>query len=213
MTAEPSPSIPNESRVVPESPGLPETEVSAEAAAGAAMTEPTHPTQPDAPSQVAPEPASAIPAVARSGRRFDRARRIGAKVRPIFLVVLFVGGLAIGIETFQLTKPQVREAAHVQDVAPSADVPPAIQSLAAALRADDRKMLATVVPPKPYGLLAGELARMDMASISYVEILGTYPSQDFTVTQVFIIGADSTGSATATNILVHLQNGHIVDIR
>jgi hypothetical protein len=214
MTAEPSPPVPTQSPVVPDPPGLPETQAAAEGAVWAGLTEPALPTQPESPSQATAEPtASAAAAVPVSGRRFDRARRIGARLRPIFVIALFVGGLAIGIGTFQLTRPQARETAHVQDVAPSADVPPAIQSLAAALRADDRKMLATIVPPKPYGLLAGELARMDMASISYVEILGTYPSQDFTVTQVFIVGADSTGSATATNILVHLQNGHIVDIR
>jgi hypothetical protein len=180
----------------------------AESAAEAPIAEPGTPvvTEP-----VAPEP-TAEPLVPRE--RFARARRIGRRVRPIFQVGLFVGGIALGYTVFQMTRPIVApEAVVVADVNASSQIPPAVRDLVGALRSDDQTAVRAVLDSEPYRLLAGELSSMNFQKIDGVDTLSTYTHDNLAATEIVIRGENAEGSLVAINLVVHQKDNVIVSFR
>jgi hypothetical protein len=158
-------------------------------------------------------PTATANSTGRPSRRAAIARRLLAVVRPTAVGGLFVLGIAIGAVSFQTTRPARPLATSAEALFTTPEIPPAVQSLVAAMRADDRKMMATIVPTTPYAYLAGELAQWDVQNILNVEVLASFSSARSTATELVMVTKKSDGSLIATNLIVELQNGVISGFR
>jgi hypothetical protein len=157
--------------------------------------------------------AASAGSTTRPSRRAAIAGGLTVVARPTAVIALFVLGIAIGVSAFQATRPARPLADTAGAQITTQEVPPAVQSLVAAMRVDDRKMMATIVPATPYSYLTGELTSWNISSILGVEVLGSYSTSAFTETELVLVSKTSTGSTRATNLIVELQNGVISGFR
>jgi hypothetical protein len=161
-------------------------------------------------------------ALAPSERRWRRGARrmkrgLAAAARPAMLIAIFAGGVALGWSIWMRNAPLPPSAAGGQAVSTepgtTANVPPQVQSLIAALTADNQTQLQVVVPAEPYRLIAGELARRDVAKIAGARAFSTYENGPDSATEILVGGTNSTGDPVVFNLVVHLQNGVITEFR
>jgi hypothetical protein len=142
---------------------------------------------------------------------------VRAVARPVMLFVLFVLGLALGQTYWTRSQPVPQAAVAVpaatREPGTTDTVPPQIQSLIAALQADDQSQIQLVVPADPYRLLAGELASDGFTRIVGATALTTYSVGPDSATEILITGDDGQGNTGTINLVVHLHNGQISDFR
>jgi hypothetical protein len=148
----------------------------------------------------------------------DKSRKGGrAMARPVMLVLLFVLGVVLGQTYFTRSQPVPQAAESVpaatREPGTTDKVPPQIQSLIAALQADDQTQIQLVVPADPYRLLAGELASDGFTKILGATALSTYAVGPDSATEILITGDDGQGNQGTINLVVHLHNGQISDFR
>jgi hypothetical protein len=133
------------------------------------------------------------------------------------MLALFGLGVAVGWRAWVAMLPPVGAPTTVATTAmaegTTTDVPPQIQSLVAALRADDQTKVQTVVPSDPYRYLAGELATRGFKSVRGAEALWTYAKGSDSATEILISGAAADGNGFTINLIVHLHNGAITAFR
>jgi hypothetical protein len=133
------------------------------------------------------------------------------------LVALFVLGILLGSTYWTRAQPAPQTAetvpAATHEPGTTSAVPPQIQSLIAALQADDQSQIQLVVPADPYRLLAGELAGDGFTRIVGATALTTYAVGPDSATEILITGDDAQGNQGTINLVVHLHNGQISDFR
>jgi hypothetical protein len=135
--------------------------------------------------------------------------------RPMMLFVLFVLGVVLGSTYWARSQPQPRaaEPPPVTATGTTDNVPPQIQSLIAALAADNQSQIQLVVPAEPYRLLAGELAVDGITRILGARAMSTYANGPDSATEILVTGDDGQGNGLTFNLVVHLHNGVITDFR
>jgi hypothetical protein len=92
-------------------------------------------------------------------------------------------------------------------------IPAQIQSLVAALNADDQAQIQLVVPAQPFRLLAGELAADGITRILGARAMSTYAVGPDSATEILVTGDDGQGNALTFNLVVHMHDGAITDFR
>jgi hypothetical protein len=166
-----------------------------------------------------PDPEAAVIPSERRWRRAARRARGGlnAAARPFLMLALFGLGVALGWRAYVGMAPSPTAPAPAAATAAAegatTDVPPQVQSLVAALRADDQAKVQTVVPSQPYRYLAGELSKWGFKSIRGAEALWTYAHGPDTVTEILIGGLTQDGSNLTINLVVHVHDGNITEFR
>jgi hypothetical protein len=165
-----------------------------------------------------PQPAPEV-ALAPTERRWRRASRrvktgLEAAARPVLLLALFALGVSLGWAGYVGTRP-LPAAAPVATLAPgtTTDVPPQVQSLIAAMNADDQSQLQVIVPSDAYRLLAGALTQEGVKSIRGAKALWTYTSGEDSATEILVSVTTSDGSNFTFNLVVHLHDGMITEFR
>ena len=186
-------------------------------AAPAPGSAPTAPTQPgnviDFP-QAAPEVA-----LAPSERRWRRASRrvrggLEAAARPVLLAALFVLGVSVGWVSYVGTRPPPAAApVAVLEPGTTTDVPPQVQSLIAAMNADDQSQVQLVVPSDAYRILAGALAEQSVKSIRGAKALWTYSNGQDSATEILLSVTTQDDQNFTFNLVVHLHGGVIAEFR
>ena len=147
---------------------------------------------------------------ARAGRR-----RLGGwllkLVTSLFALTLFVGGVALGVSTYQRTQlpPPVVGDPSTGGV----PTPPVVMELAAALKSNDADSLRSAVPADPYRLLTGELQSWQIQGVTSVETLATMKDGPRSATEIIITGKAPNGDARVFNLVVHVNDNQIVDFR
>ncbi len=131
--------------------------------------------------------------------------------RPLLSLGLLVIGIALGVTTFGAVQP--KDPTVLAD-SPSAVQPPAaVLEFITALAANNPDALRAAVPADPYRLLAGELQMRGYQEISSVDTLGTILDGDRSATEIVIHGSAGGGQGLVINLVVHAQNGVIVNFR
>jgi len=140
-----------------------------------------------------------------------------AAARPVMLIALFGLGVVLGSTVYTRAQPAPVAEAQVpqatREPGTSDQIPPQIQSLVAALNADDQAQIQVVVPAQPYRLLAGELAGDGITRILGARAMTTYTVGPDSATEILVTGDDGQGNALTFNLVVHMHNGAITDFR
>ena len=186
-------------------------------AAGQSVPEPP-PATPLLTVEASPATIPAPDAVAEAPKlsRWARANKASVVlVRPMLMVALFVVGIAAGVTTFRMAADRTIAVAPTIAPEPStmAETPVGVVSLVAALNADNQTQIRAIVPPGPYRVLAGELAARDIKSITAAQALRTYVSGPYSATEVLVLGHQTDGSDTLLNLVIHMKDGEIVELR
>jgi hypothetical protein len=133
------------------------------------------------------------------------------------LIALFGLGVVLGSTVYTRAQPAPVAEAQVpqatREPGTSDQIPPQIQSLVAALNADDQAQIQVVVPAQPYRLLAGELAGDGITRILGARAMTTYTVGPDSATEILVTGDDGQGNALTFNLVVHMHNGAITDFR
>jgi hypothetical protein len=133
------------------------------------------------------------------------------------LIALFGLGIVLGSTVYTRAQPAPVAAEQVaqatREPGTSDQIPPQIQSLVAALNADDQAQIQLVVPAQPYRLLAGELAVDGITRILGARAMKTYTVGPDSATEILVTGDDGQGNALTFNLVVHMHNGAITDFR
>ena len=161
-------------------------------------------------------PAGEAEATAPKLSRWARANQASVVfVRPMLMIALFVIGIAAGVSTFRMAADRTIAAAPTIAPEPSTmvDTPVGIVSLVNALNADNQTQIRAIVPPGPYRVLAGELAVRDIKSITAAQAMRTYVSGPYSATEILILGHQTDGSDTLLNLVIHMKDGEIVELR
>lgn len=153
-------------------------------------------------------PQAAAPGLGRRARLALGAWRIA---RPLMSLGLLVVGIALGAALFGAVQPKdpVVVAGNPGTVAP----PAAVQEFISALAANNSDAVRAAVPPDPYRLLAGELTARSYQEITSVDTLGTVMDGTRSATEIIIHGTASGGQNIVVNLVVHADNGVIVNFR
>ena len=162
------------------------------------------------------QPTALAPTERRWRRRAARAKTgLERAARPVLLIALFGFGTSLGFWTWarNLSPVQAPPPPAIVEPGTTDAVPTQVQSLLAALNADNHTQMQVVVPAEPYRLLAGELARRGVAKIVGARAMATYTSGEDSATEILIGGTNSDNEPVYLNLVVHLHAGQISDFR
>jgi hypothetical protein len=162
------------------------------------------------------QPTALAPTERRWRRRIREAKTgLERAARPVLLVALFGFGMSLGWWTWARNVSPVMAPAPPAVVEPGTTdaVPTQVQSLLAALNADNHTQMQVVVPAEPYRLLAGELARRGVAKIVGARAMATYTSGPDSATEILIGGTNGDNEPVYLNLVVHIHDGQISDFR
>lgn len=188
----------------------PETTAPDEAAVPGDATAPAEPaTDVSAVSDV--PPASAAVAKPSSQRRAAIRRGLFRLASFALLSALFIGGIAGGVAVFHRLQPPPPVVGDV--TTNGVGTPTAVQELVSALESNDSDSLRAAVDADPYRLLAGEMQRWDVKTVSSVETLATMADGPRSATEIVIEGRSSDESPLLFNLIVHVENGVITEFR
>jgi len=163
-----------------------------------------------------PQTTALAPTERRWRRRAAQAKAgLERTARPVLLIALFGFGMSLGFWTWarNLSPVQAPPPPAVVEPGTTDAVPTQVQSLLAALNADNHTQMQVVVPAEPYRLLAGELARRGVAKIVGARAMATYTSGEDSATEILIGGMNSDNEPVYLNLVVHLHAGQISDFR
>ena len=132
-------------------------------------------------------------------------------VRPLLSLGLLVIGIALGVTTFGAVQP--KDPTVLADSPSSVQPPAVVREFVTALAANNPDALRAAVPADPYRLLAGELQMRGYQEITSVDTLGTILDGDRSATEIVIHGSAGGGQGIVVNLVVHAQNGVIVNFR
>jgi hypothetical protein len=153
----------------------------------------------------------AVTAPTRRRIRLAVPTALARMLTTLVSIALFAGGVALGVAAFRSTQPVEVPAA---DPATAGMAPPAIvREFVAALEADDADALRSAVPTDPYRLLAGELQKWDISTVTSVETLATLAEGERSVTQIVLRGRDPASAPIIINLMVHADGQSIVSFR
>ena len=142
-------------------------------------------------------------AVARAGLRF---------VQFALGVALFVFGIFLGTQAFQIAqKPADTAAAHVDTN--GVPTPPVVQEFADALGSGGPDAVRSSVTPDVFALLVGEVQRDSIATIRKVDVLGTAVDGPRTATGLILTSTLNDGTTLWVNLIVQTENGKITTLR
>jgi hypothetical protein len=208
MTADREPDSVTPDPVTPD-PVVPEQ--AAEAAAPA-MVEPGTPDPAPLLPDVVPVLVIADPA---APPKASRRRRIAVGtwrvLRPILSLGLLVLGIVIGANVYSAVQP--KDPAVIANAPSSVQPPAAVREFITALAANNPDALRASVPADPYRLLAGELETRGYQEVTSVDTLGTIMDGERSATEIVIHGSASGGQGLVVNLVVHADNGVIVNFR
>lgn len=163
--------------------------------------------QPEVATTARPGPA----APARRRIRLALPTAFARVLTTIVSIALFAGGVALGVAAYRSTQPVE---APTADPATAGMAPPAIvREFVAALGSDDADALRSAVPADPYRLLAGELQKWDISTVTSVETLATLVEGERSVTQLVLRGRDPASAPIVINLMVHTNGQSIVSFR
>jgi hypothetical protein len=200
-------------------------------AAGATDVPVTQPDVPLTPVDPAPERDRATPTPAtsetsetsatsgtsaaptRASRRLALVAGLGHLARFAITVALLAAGVALGVATFQSRQVVATPAVPGGPDTAGIPAPAIVQELANALAANDSDRIRAAVPGSPYGLLTNEMGDWSFSAVTGVVTLGTYQDESRTATELIIRGRTADGSAVLTNLIVHAEDGLIVNFR
>jgi len=186
--------------IVAESPGVAETAAVAENPVTAAT-----------PVEVA-VPAAVPPATTPSRRRAVAAAALGRLVAFVLTVALFVGGIGLGLQIFQLTHPP-RAAVAGADVPGATQAPPVAKEFIAALGANDADGLRSSLDVQPHADLTSEFKRFDIQKVTGVETLGTSVDGTRSATEILVRSVKTDGLPFDVNLVILVNNGKIEGFR
>jgi hypothetical protein len=132
-------------------------------------------------------------------------------VTSLFALALFIGGVAIGVNTYQRIQPPPPVVGD-----PSTGgipTPPVVKELADALASNDADSLRSAVSGDPYRLLTGELQSWQIQGVTSVETLATMQDGPRSATEIIITGRSMSGDPRVFNLVVHVNDNQIVDFR
>lgn len=195
--------------IVAESPGVAETAAVAENPVTAAT--PVEVAVPaETPAGVA-VPA-AVPPATPSRRRAVAAAALGRLVAFVLTVALFVGGIGLGLQIFQLTHPP-RAAVAGADVPGATQAPPVAKEFIAALGANDADGLRSSLDVQPHADLTSEFKRFDIQKVTGVETLGTSVDGTRSATEILVRSVKTDGLPFDVNLVILVNNGKIEGFR
>jgi hypothetical protein len=151
------------------------------------------------------------PAVVRPSRR----PVVIAVLRRAFIfaltVVLFVGGVTLGVTTFQRTRPVP---VGVDGAIAVTDPPPAVaQEFIAALGANDSDAMRSSLGEAPNKDLTNEFTRFDIKKVKSVDTLGTAVDGSRSATEVLLHAEKSDGLPFEVNLVILVDGGTIEGFR
>lgn len=186
-----------------------------------AVTDTTPPTgdlAPAAPPPPAPAPDPVVePAAPR--RRLAGLRRpalVAGLLRVLRLVVgvgLLVAGIAVGATLYQSTVVAPAAPPAGDPAVDGVEAPSVVHELAGALAANDSDRIRAAVPGEPYELLTNEMGNWSFDDVESVVVLGTFRDDTRTATALIVRGRNSDGSPILINLIVHTEDGVVVNIR
>ncbi len=153
-------------------------------------------------------PTTEAPATSRGKRLALGTWRIA---RPMISLGLLVIGIVLGATAFGAVQPKDPDV--LADAPSSVQPPAAVREFISALGANDSDALRASVPADPYRLLAGELETRGYQEVTSVDTLGTILDGDRSATEIVIHGSASSGQGIVINLVVHANNGVIVNFR
>jgi hypothetical protein len=167
---------------------------------------------PEAPPIVVDEAAPVAPVVERPRRRVKVIAGVLRILRFAIAVALFVGGVALGVMTFQRMAPP---APVVGDVSTGGvETPAVVQELVLALESNDADALRSAVQADPYRQIAAEMQTWDLKEVKSVETLATMQDGARSATEIVILGRRTADQAPLVfNLIVHVSDGTITEFR
>ena len=149
--------------------------------------------------------------VPKTSRRRRLAVGTWRVLRPILSLGLLVIGIVIGANAFTAVQP--KDPAIIADAPTSIQPPAAVREFISALAANNSDALRASVPADPYRLLAGELETRGYQEVTSVDTLGTIMDGQRSATEIVIHGSANGGQGLVVNLVVHADNGVIVNFR
>ena len=147
--------------------------------------------------------------------KVSRRRRLAVGtwrvLRPILSLGLLVLGIVIGANVYTAVQP--KDPAVIANAPTSVQPPAAVREFISALAANNSDALRASVPADPYRLLAGELQTRGYQEVTSVDTLGTIMDGERSATEIVIHGSASGGQGLVVNLVVHADNGVIVNFR
>jgi hypothetical protein len=147
--------------------------------------------------------------------KVSRRRRLAVGtwrvLRPILSLGLLVLGIVIGANVYAAAQP--KDPAVIANAPSSVQPPAAVREFISALAANNPDALRASVPADPYRLLAGELQTRGYQEVTSVDTLGTIMDGERSATEIVIHGSATGGQGLVVNLVVHADNGVIVNFR
>jgi len=168
----------------------------------------------DAPATpVAPPAATTDAPPAESTKPARRPVILGAVRRILtfaLVVALFVGGVAIGLMTFQTSRPG---SAVTQGLQPRTSPPPVAQEFIAALAANDMDAVRSSLDAQQHKDITDELERFGIHRVERVETLGTEVDGPRSATVVMMLAENAEGVPFGVNLVILVDGGKIEGFR
>jgi hypothetical protein len=165
--------------------------------------------------EVAPD-APAVDATAPAQSGSSRPSVVVAALRRlvafVLTVALFVGGIALGVQVFQVTHPP-RVAVAGGDVPGAGEAPPVAKEFITALGANDADGLRSSLDLQPHADLTSEFKRFDIQKVTAVETLGTSVDGTRSATEILMRSVKTDGLPFDVNLVILVNNGKIEGFR
>ena len=166
---------------------------------------------------VAPATGAVKPTTAETAVEVARPRRrtiiLAGSRRALaftFAIALFVGGVVLGVTSFQASRPS----ASVTDLIDPAASPPAVaQEFIRALGANDADALRSSLDLQPHKDITDEMERFGVHRVQKVETLGTEVDGTRSATEIMMMAENADGLPFGINLVILVDGGKIEGFR
>jgi len=148
--------------------------------------------------------------VARPRRRTIILAGLRRALAFTFAIALFVGGVVLGVTSFQASRPST----SVTDLIDSAASPPAVaQEVIRALGANDADALRSSLDLQPHKDITDEMERFGIHRVQRVETLGTEVDGTRSATEIMMMAENADGLPFGINLVILVDGGKIEGFR